>query len=154
MPALDTVCYLQAHTLTPLTLPLMSSPVRGGFPSPAQDYDTEVFDVMRYIAPHPIATFTLRVVGDSMRDAGIPDGCFITVDRSLEAQHGDIIVAMVDGEFTVKQLYQRDGRCELRPANPSYPTLTLGTHNELQCWGVVTAAIVPLHRPRWRDRSK
>ena len=76
-----------------------------------------------------------------MQDAGIHDGNLIVVDRSLHAQHGDIIVAIVDGDFTVKRLYQREGRCELRPANDAYPSIALKEANTLEVWGVVTASI-------------
>ena len=98
---------------------------------------------MAHIAPRPVTTFVMRVRGDSMQDAGIRDGSLITVDRSLTARHGDMVVAVVNGEFTVKQLYLRDGRCELHPANEAYPRITFTEGHTLEIWGVVTAAVTP-----------
>lgn len=124
-----------------LCLPLITSHVPCGFPSPAEDYALQRFNLMDYLAPHPVSTFVLRVTGDSMRDAGISDRSLIVVDRSLQAKHGHIVVAIVDGEFTVKQLYQRDGKCELQAANPAYPAITFKPGQSLEIWGVVTAAV-------------
>lgn len=128
---------------TSLQLPFIEASVRCGFPSPADDVPGKLFDLMAHIAPRPVSTFIMRVRGDSMQDAGIRDGCLITVDRSLSAKHGDIVLAIVDGEFTVKQLYRRDGCCELHPANDAYPRITFGMENTLEVWGVVTACILP-----------
>lgn len=136
-----------------LVLPLIEASVRGGFPSPAEDAPGKLFDLMEYIAPRPVTTFIVRVSGDSMQDAGIRDGSLMTVDRSLQASHGDIVVAVVDGDFTVKQLYQRDGRCELHPANDAYPHFTFTEENSLEIWGVVTACITPFIKHPGRKRS-
>ena len=91
----------------------MAWPVQAGFPSPAEDYQDEAIDLNDLLAPHAEATFLLRVRGESMTGAGIDDGDVLVVDRSLEPVHGRIVVAMVDGEFTVKRLYQRDGNAVL-----------------------------------------
>lgn len=95
----------------------------------------------------------MRVRGDSMQDAGIRDGGLIVVDRSLQARHGDIVVAVVNGEFTVKQLYQRDGRCELHPANEVYPIITFKDGNTLEIWGVVTASVTQFIKPSTHSRN-
>lgn len=136
-----------------LVLPLISSTIRCGFPSPAEDFPTQPFNLMEHIAPRPVATFMMRVRGDSMQDAGIRDGDLIVVDRSLQARHGDIVVAVVNGEFTVKQLYQRDGRCELHPANETYPIITFKDGNTLEIWGVVTAAVTQFIKPSAHSRN-
>lgn len=124
-----------------LRLPLLDATVRCGFPSPAEDVALQPFNLMEHIAPRPVTTFMMRVRGDSMQDAGIRDRSLIVVDRSLQARHGDMVVAMVDREFTVKQLYQRDGRCELHPANDAYPRILFTAERTLEIWGVVTAAV-------------
>lgn len=131
-----------ACALLPAQLPLIGAQVRCGFPSPAEDFPLQVFDVIAHITPHPTATFTMRVSGDSMQDAGILDGCMIVVDRAITPQHGHIVVAVVDGEFTVKQLFQREGRSELHAANAAFSPIVLQGLQELQVWGVVTASIV------------
>lgn len=138
---------------TSLRLPMLGTQVRCGFPSPAEDFPAQVFNLMEHIAPRPVTTFVMRVRGDSMQDAGIRDGCLITVDRSLQARHGDIVVAVVDGDFTVKQLYQRNGCCELHPANEAYPRITFTADKTLEIWGVVTAAVTPFIKHPGHSRS-
>lgn len=133
--------------------PASSLMLRCGFPSPAEDLPTEPFNLMELIAPRPVTTFMMRVSGDSMQDAGIVDGGLIAVDRSLQARHGDIVVAVLNGEFTVKQLYQREGCWELHPANDAYPSITFKDGNELEIWGVVTAAVTPFIKPSGRCRD-
>lgn len=135
-----------------LKLPLLDARVRCGFPSPAEDVPGKPFDLMEHIAPRPVATFIMHVRGDSMQDVGIRDGNLIVVDRSLHARHGDIVVAVVDGEFTVKQLFQRDGRCELHPANDAYPCITFTDGHTLEVWGVVTASITSFIKHPGRKR--
>ena len=137
------------HPPSPHAVRHIPGQVRAGFPSPAQDLPCEAFDLAAYLAPHPETTFTLRVSGDSMRDAGIPHGCLITVDRGMAPRHGHIVVAVVDGEFTVKQLDLHAGRCRLLPANSAFPAIELHGEQELHIWGVVRASVVehvPHHR--------
>jgi DNA polymerase V len=113
------------------------SMVSAGFPSPAED-SYETFDIISHIVRHPAATFFMRVAGDSMSGAGIFDGDLIVVDRSLEAKSGDIIVAILNGEFTIKRLHRNDSRIELIPENPKYRKIVLNEDMELEVWGVVT----------------
>ena len=116
---------------------LGDSMVSAGFPSPAED-SYETFDIVSYIVRHPAATFFMRVAGDSMVDAGIFDGDLVVVDRSLEVKSGDIIVAILNGEFTIKR-FRRDGSTiELVPENPKYRKITLNESMEFEIWGVVT----------------
>ena len=134
----------------PLSLRHLPAAVRGGFPSPAQDLPCEAFDLAAHLAPHPETTFTLRVSGDSMRDAGIPHGSLIVVDRSVEPRHGHIVVACIDGEYTVKRLEQQAGRCRLLPANSAFVPIELQGEQQLDVWGVVRASVMehvpPPHR--------
>lgn len=119
--------------------------VQGGFPSPAEDFMFTPVNLATRIAPRPVSTFVMRVCGDSMKDAGIPDGCLISVDRSVQAKSGDIVVAAIDGEFTVKQLCIKNGRYILKPANENYPTFEMKEGQVLEVWGVVMASVTELH---------
>jgi len=113
------------------------SVIPAGFPSPADDLH-ETFDLVSHIVRHPTATFFMRVAGDSMTGAGIFDGDLLVVDRSLEVQTGDIVVAVLDGEFTIKRFRRNGSTIELVPENPKYRTMTLTEGMELEIWGVVT----------------
>lgn len=120
---------------------LAESPTRAGFPSPAADHRVVRLDLNAELVQHEEATMLVRVKGDSMRDAGIFDGNLLVVDKSLSAQHGDIVVAVLDDEFTVKQLYRRNGLVKLLPAHPDFPEIVPAEGQELRIWGVVTATI-------------
>lgn len=122
-------------------LPMAGDRVQAGFPSPAEDFAVKRLDLAEVLVTHPQATFMLRVAGDSMRDAGIFDGDVLVIDRAIKPHHGHIVVAVVDGEFTVKYLHQRAGRVKLRPANPTYPDIAFKEGQTLEIWGVVTASI-------------
>lgn len=124
-----------------LYLPLFASRVPAGFPSPAADYQERMLDLNEYLIQDAAATFMLRVSGDSMSGAGIASGDLLVVDRALLPQHGQIVLAVVDGDFTVKRLYRQHGRLELRAENPAYAPICLADGQELQIWGVVTACI-------------
>jgi len=116
---------------------LGDSMIPAGFPSPADDC-YESLDIVSHIVKHPAATFFMRVAGDSMTGAGIFDGDIVIVDRSLEVESGDIVVAIVDGEFTIKR-FQRNGTCiELISENPKYRKIVLKEGMELEIWGVAT----------------
>jgi DNA polymerase V len=116
---------------------LGDSAVSAGFPSPAED-SYETFDIVSHIVRHPTATFFMRVAGDSMTGAGIADGDLLVVDRSIEAQSGDIVVAVLNGEFTIKRLRRNGSNVELVPENSKYRKITMHEGMELEIWGVVT----------------
>jgi DNA polymerase V len=116
---------------------LADSMVSAGFPSPAED-SYETFDIVAHIVKHPAATFFMRVAGDSMTGAGIFDGDLVVVDRSLEVKSGDIIVAILNGEFTVKRFRRNNSTIELIPENPKYRKIVLDENMEFEVWGVVT----------------
>ena len=126
-------------------LPLAIAPtIKAGFPSPADDYLHESLDFNRDLIKNPEATFYGRVSGDSMIEAGICDGDIAVIDRSLQPQDGDIIVAFVDGEFTIKYLdmaHRADGYIELKPANKHYPAIHIDSSDNFQVWGVVVWTI-------------
>ena len=121
----------------PLLLPLAAHRVPAGFPSPATDYLEDGLDLNAYLVQHPAATFLFSVQGHSMQGAGILDGDKVVVDRAVDARHGHIVVATVDGEFTLKRLYQRHNRVELHPENPAFPPIQFTGSTQLQIWGVV-----------------
>ncbi|MBV2129220.1 translesion error-prone DNA polymerase V autoproteolytic subunit [Arsukibacterium indicum] len=126
-------------------MPFYSDPVMAGFPSPAQDYIERTLDLNELCVRHPTATFFVRVEGDSMIDAGIFDGDVLVVDRALDAEHGDIVVAAVGNEFTVKQLATRPA-LQLLPRNAAYPPICLRDGDELNIFGVVTNVIRQMKR--------
>jgi DNA polymerase V len=112
--------------------------VPAGFPSPAQDHTQKRIDLNEVLVLNPIATFLFEVEGDSMIGAKIFDGDKLIVDRSIEPVHGRIVLACVDGEFTVKRLYKRAGIVRLHAANPNYPPIVFVDGQEMTVWGVVT----------------
>lgn len=124
-----------------LVLPLAGDKVCAGFPSPAEDFAVKRVDLTQELITHPQATFLLRVSGESMREAGIFDGDMLVVNKALKPRHGQVVVAVVDGEFTVKYLYQRAGRVKLRAANATFPDISPKDGQTLEVWGVVTASI-------------
>jgi len=118
--------------------------IKAGFPSPAQDYLQDTIDFNRDLIKHPEATFYGRVDGDSMIEAGIDDGDICVIDRSVEAQDGDIIVGFINGEFTIKYLdlsHREEGFYELRPANPNYKPIRITEDDNFEVWGVVVWTI-------------
>lgn len=125
---------------------LSSSEVRvpAGFPSPAQDYQATSIDLNEILIHDRAATYILRVTGSSMVDAGIADGDEIIVDRSLEPHSGAVVVASIEGEFTVKRFHiDRFGQGWLLPENPDYPPISISPESDFSIFGVVTRC---LHR--------
>lgn len=118
-------------------LPLFSDPVQCGFPSPAADYVEQRVDLNELLVLHPSATYFVRAAGDSMIDGGISDGDLLVVDSSRTARHGDIVIAAVDGEFTVKRLQLRPA-VQLNPMNPAYSPIRVMNEETLDIFGVVT----------------
>lgn len=125
-------------------LPYYPEGVRAGFPSPATDYEEESIDLNRELIRHRDATFFARVKGESMIDAGYQPGDLLVVDRSLEPQQGDVVVAYVDGGFTIKELdlSQRDqGVIWLVPHNAAFSRIRITPEQQGVIWGVVTYCI-------------
>ncbi len=123
-------------------VPLIETCVQAGFPSPADGYLTDTLNLHDLVVKNPPATFFVRVVGDSMKDAGIVSGDILVVDRSLEPRQDKIVVAILDGEFTVKKIhFNVDGTIFLVAANPAYPPIKVRRESDFQVWGVVSYVI-------------
>ncbi len=130
-----------AACATSLRRPLFLSGVSAGFPSPADDYLDRKLDLNEHLVKNPAATFFIRVAGDSMIGAGINDNDILVVDRSCEPSNGSIVIAVVNGELTVKRLLKNKDCCRLIAENPDYPDLKIDGEAELEIWGVATYAI-------------
>ena len=122
-------------------LRLISHRLSAGFPSPAADYTEEALNLNDYLVRNKPATFMFTVKGDSMNRAGIHHEDKVVVDRSLTPQAGDIVVAVVNGEYTIKRLRYRQGQPELWPENPAYAPITFAEGAELEIWGVVVGVV-------------
>jgi DNA polymerase V len=131
-------------------IPLASAPLMGnllpcsvhaGFPSPAEDLGAQRINLSDLLITHPQATYYVQARGSSMEGHGIFDGDILVVNKALRPQHNHIVVAIVDGEFTVKQLYQRAGRMRLKAGNPTYPDIIPKDGQTVETWGVVVASI-------------
>ena len=125
----------------PLLARLLVNRVCAGFPSPAEDLGAQRIDLAQVLITHPQATFILRARDHSMMEAGIFDNDLLVVNRALVPRHRHIVVAVVDGDFTVKRLYQLGGRIKLQAANPTFPDIVPRDGQLLEVWGVVTACV-------------
>ncbi|PRZ11831.1 LexA family protein [Nesterenkonia sandarakina] len=134
---------IQSLDETDLTQGLLQVPesVAAGFPSPAQDYQTAPINLSEYLIRDLNSTFLVRVSGDSMEGAGISDGDELIVDRSLMARDMSVVIAILDGEMTVKRLRLVNGGVVLQAENPSYPSIQVRELSELDIWGVVIKCI-------------
>ncbi|MCD6034644.1 MAG: umuD [Rickettsiales bacterium] len=121
------------------TLPLYTSTVSAGFPSPADDHMELSLDINRHLVKNPPATFLMRVSGDSMNGAGLIENDILVVDRSVTPTNGKIVIAAVAGELTVKRFTLRDEAMWLVPENHNYPAIPFTEETEI--WGVVTGLI-------------
>ncbi len=119
--------------------------VSAGFPSPAADHTRKELDLNEHLIRNREATFIFRVKGDSMIGIGIYDGDELIVDRSIDAKHGNIVLAVLNNEFTVKRLHRRGGVVKLIAENPIYPPITVKDGEELEIWGVVTRNLHKLY---------
>jgi DNA polymerase V len=132
--------------LSQVPLPLFGSRVPAGFPSPADDHLEDTLDLNEHLISHPAATFFLRAQGHSMTGAGIHDGDLMVVDRSLEPKSGSVVIAVVNGEMTVKRLRVDSGQVWLMPENPEFAPLSIPDVADLHIWGVVAHVVHSLKR--------
>ena len=125
----------------PTEIPLVSSRVSAGFPSPADDYIELSLDLNRELVPHPETTFFARVSGDSMIGEGIDDGDLLVVDKGVDPTDNCLAVCCLDGEFTLKRVRFEADHATLIPANPKYPSIRVTSENEFIIWGIVRYVI-------------
>lgn len=131
----------QPDQTTECKRPLFLVPVSAGFPSPADDYIENSLDLNKHLIKHPAATFFVRVKGDSMIDAGIHSGDILIVDRSFDATDKKVVIAVVDGEFTVKRVRIIDKKIYLLPENSDFSSTEIIESMDFTIWGVVTNVI-------------
>ena len=124
-----------------LSVALVSASAECGFPSPADDYLDRPLDFNELLIENAPATFALKVAGDSMTGIGLFPGDIAVVNRAKGAVDGSIVVALVDGEFTLKRFRRRAGRVWLHPENPAYPDIEIMEGVAFEVWGVVTRSI-------------
>ena len=125
-----------------MKIPLAAEKIAAGFPSPAQDYVDKTLDMNEHLIRNEAATFVVKVASLSMRDAGIEIDDELIVDRSIDAKHEDIVIALIDNDFTVKRLMiEGDHNHWLKAENPEYSDIHLKDGQEMVIWGVVTFVI-------------
>lgn len=124
-----------------VTVPMQLSPAVCGFPSPADDYLDAPLDFNDLLIKNPSATFAVKIAGESMRDAGIFPGDIAIVDRSLSAWNGCVVLALLDGEFTVKRYRLTAGRVVLQPENRAFRAIEVTEESGFEVWGVVKNTI-------------
>jgi DNA polymerase V len=124
-----------------LPLPLYLSKVCAGFPSPAEDYLDKKLNLNDHLIKNPAATFFVRVTGSSMINAGIKAGDLLIVDRSLMAKDKSIVVAIINGEFTVKRIHKKGEKLYLAPENEKFVPLEINEDMDFEVWGVVTSVV-------------
>lgn len=127
--------------MPPSSFPLLALPVPAGFPNPANDHIEREINLNEELIDHPAATFFVRVEGNSMIGAGIHTGDTLIVDKAIEAISGKIVIAVVDGEFTVKRLVKKGSQVILRAEAEGIPDLVIRPEQQLEIWGVVTYVI-------------
>ena len=124
-----------------LELPVISSGISAGFPSPAMDFIDLTIDMNKHLIKHPSATFYGRVKGVSMKDAGISDGDLLVIDKSISPSNDKIAVCYIDGDFTVKRIKIENDCIWLIPENETYKPIKVTTDNDFIIWGIVTHVI-------------
>ena len=142
------ISILQQHSIqlpalgkSAIRAPLYSHKVAAGFPSPADDYIDDRLSLDEHLIHNKNATFFVRAKGNSMTGAGIFDGDLLVVDKSLNPSSGDIVIAIMDGDLTVKRYIKQGAKVMLKPENPRFKEIVLQDGQELQVWGVVTSTV-------------
>lgn len=124
-----------------IRIPYFDHGVSAGFPSPALDFMETSIDLNKALSENPLATFYIKVDGNSMTGAGIDDKDVLVVDRSLEAKNGSIAICFIDDEFTVKRISMKKDGLWLMPENPKYSPIKITEENRFMVWGIVTYVI-------------
>ena len=122
-------------------IPLFETPVSAGFPSPTDSFVETELDLNTFLVKHPSSTFCVKVKGQSMINAGIRAGDILIVDRAANPQNNSIVIALVDGDFTVKRITKVGSDLFLMPENESYKPIQITENMKFEVWGVVTYII-------------
>ena len=133
--------FIEVEDPSPLRVPLMAWAAAAGFPSPAEDYIDQPLDFNKLLIEHPAATFAIRIEGESMTGAGIFPGDIAVVNPARAPVNGNVVLALLDGAFTVKRYRIRDGAVWLQAENPAFPDMAIGDGQSLEVWGVITRSI-------------
>ena len=139
-------CFSLKENSSALLIPLAKETISAGFPSPAEDYLERGIDLNKYLIKNPISTFFLRVSGNSMNNAGIYNNDLLIIDRSINPNPGHIVVALLDGEFTLKRLIKEENNYYLKADKENYPAINLFEYIDIQIWGVAIYSIHELKR--------
>ena len=137
----DTLEFFAIDEQSLSSIPLFSDSVQAGFPSPAEDHMDMDLNLNDYLVHNPSATFCVKAIGESMKDAGIKSGDIMIVDKSLEPRNRSIVPAVIDGEFTVKRVNLNDNELYLIPENSNFSPIKITQEMDFQVWGVVTYVI-------------
>lgn len=129
------------RTSSSIQIPLFETRVQAGYPSPADEYCEGSLDLNDYLLPHKATTFYVRVTGESMRDVGVFPGDMLIVDRSLTPSYGKIVIALLNGEMTVKRLEKHKNHVLLCAENEEFPDIRITEDDHFAIWGVVTNVI-------------
>ena len=140
------LCSLSKKVSPTLLIPLAKESISAGFPSPAEDHMELGIDLNRYLIKNPISTFFLRVSGNSMNNAGIYNNDLLIIDRSINPIPGHIVVAILDGEFTLKRLVKKQNNYYLKADKENYPAISLYEYTDIQIWGVAIYSIHELKK--------
>ena len=137
----DVAAFIDVEGRSTLHVPMTAWSAACGFPSPAEDYIDRPLDFNELLIEHPAATFAIRIEGESMTGAGIFPGDIAVVDRAREPVNGNVVLALLDGAFTVKRYRIKDGAVWLQAENPAFPDMAIGDGQVLEVWGVITRSI-------------
>ncbi len=125
-------------------IPLFLESIHAGFPSPAEDFIDSRLDLNEYLIEHPAATYFVRVSGDAMKDAGIFSGSILIVDKSLDPSDNAIVIAVLNGEMTVRRYKKERDAIWLFAENKDYPPICVRSEMQFEVWGVVKSVITPI----------
>jgi DNA polymerase V len=137
----DVAAFLEVEGESRAAIPLAATRAACGFPSPADDYLDRPLDFNELLIQNPAATFAVRLESESMTGIGLLPGDIAIVNRALSVKHGDIVLALISGEFTVKRFEKRGERITLRPENPAFPAIEITEGHSLEIWGVITGMV-------------
>lgn len=129
---------------TPVKVPFFDVGVNAGLPGYVGEPFEEHINIQQELVQHPGQTFVVRVAGQSMVGAGIESGDLLVVDKSITPQNNQIVLAVVDGEYTVKRLVKKNNQVYLKPENPDFPLISIPEYSDFRIWGVVTGVIKKL----------